>query len=406
VGIPATFFSLPALPPVILISGLAAIAGLMLPILSQVFGWFAWLFLSYLLGIIKIFDSIPISSINMAQMQAWQVWSYYILLIVLVISVIKRKTILSFIKICIGGLVRIGERTSNTISKIPVKYTLAPLIVLSIMVWTAILYLPDGKLHVSYLNIGQGDAILIQTPNNQNILIDGGPSPQAIKLELGKKLPFWERTIDLMIVTQPHADHVAGLIEVVQCYEVKRVIEPEITHETATYNQLVDLCKEKGIEYSSVYQGQRINLGNNILMDIIHPPEEQLQDTANDVDNNGLVIRLHWNEMSFLFTADIQKEAEWFLISQRAPLKSDVLKVAHHGSRTSTSPAFLTVANPELAIISAGKNNTYNHPHEEVLSELISRTGDHRVFITSTHGTIELITDGHKLWMKTDYRFQ
>jgi competence protein ComEC len=403
VGIPATFFSLPVLPAIILLSGITALAGMIAPLLAQIFGWLAWLFLSYLLVIIQIFHALPLSFIKIDNIQSWQIWMYYIILIAAIISFTKRKTLRSYFILWTKRFIEFGERASKTVSKLPVKYTLAPLLLLSVLVWTAIAYLPDGKLHVSYMNVGQGDAILIQTPNNQNILIDGGPSPQAIKLELGKKLPFWERTIDLMIVTQPHADHITGLLEVVKDYNVKQIIEPEIDYRSAVYDQFSESCKQKGIERVTVYQGQRIHLGNNLNMDIIHPPIEQLQDTANDVDNNGLVLRLQWDEVSFLFTADIEKEAEWYLISQRAHLKSDVLKVAHHGSITSTSPEFLTVTNPELAIISVGKDNPYSHPHEEVMSQLSSQLGEDRIFVTSVHGTVELATDAHRLWVKTEY---
>jgi competence protein ComEC len=403
VGIPATFFSLPALPPIILISGLAAVIGLILPVLSQVFGWFAWLFLSYLLVIVQLFHSFPFSSINIEHMHLWHIVFYYIVLAIAIIFIMKHKSIITCSKELNKELVRVGKNKIKTMKTPPVKYILTPLILLTIIVWAALFYMPDGKLHVSYLDIGQGDAILIQTPNNQNILIDGGPSPQAIKLELGKKLAFWERTIDLMILTQPHADHITGLIEVVQYYDVKQVIEPGIIDGSATYDRLVGLCEDKGIDYISVHQGQQIDLGNNLHIDIIHPPVERLQKTANDVDNNGMVLRLQYGEVSFLFTADIEKEAEWFLISQRAPLKSNVLKVAHHGSSTSSSPEFITTVGPELAIISAGENNRYNHPHEEVISELAKQTGHDRIFSTPTHGTIELVTDGSRLWVRTEH---
>ena len=262
--------------------------------------------------------------------------------------------------------------------------------------------MPDDKLHVSILDIGQGDAILIQTPNRQDILIDGGPSPQAIGLELGRKLPFWDRTIDLVILTQPQADHVAGLIEVLQKYKVQQVIEPGITYSSATYQQWFKLVSDNEIKRETGHEGQEINLGNGIKIEVLHPSSPLLQDTSDDIDNNGMVLRLSWNKVSFLLTADIGREAEWYLIAQRANLKSTVLKVAHHGSQTSTSPQFLAIVNPEVAAISVGANNRFGLPNSEVLDRLTERVGSDRVYLTSTQGTIEFVTDGNRLWVKCD----
>jgi len=244
-------------------------------------------------------------------------------------------------------------------------------------------------------------AILVQTPNRQDILIDGGPSPQAISLELGKKLSFWDRTIDLVVLTQPQADHITGLVEVLQYYKVKQVIEPRIAYSSAIYQQWLKLVEDKKIEYKIAHDGQEIDLGDGIKIEVLHPPSPLLQGTSDDIDNNGIVLRLSWNKVSFLFTADIGKEAEWYLIAQRANLKSTVLKVAHHGSRTSISPGFLAVVDPEVAAISVGTNNNFGHPHTEVVDRLTERLESDRLYLTSEHGTIELITDGKKLWVKT-----
>jgi competence protein ComEC len=127
-----------------------------------------------------------------------------------------------------------------------------------------------------------------------------------------------------------------------------------------------------------------------------------LKGTLDDINNNGLVLRLTWNKVSFLFTADIGRETEWYLIAQRANLKSTVLKVAHHGSLTSTSPEFLAAVNPEVAAISAGVNNRFGLPHSQVVNRLTERLGNNRVYLTSTHGTIEFMTDGDRLWVKHD----
>ena len=172
--------------------------------------------------------------------------------------------------------------------------------------------------------MGQGDAILIQTPNGQDILIDGGPDPQRINLELSDSLPFWDKIVDLVVCTQPQADHVTGLVEVLQRYEVKQVLDPGIPYETLIHQEWLRLVEDRRIEYNVVHAGHEIDLGNGAKIEVLNPPESLWKGTGDDVDNNGVVLRLSWDNVSFLFTADIRAEAEFELTPQRANLKSTV----------------------------------------------------------------------------------
>ncbi len=137
-------------------------------------------------------------------------------------------------------------------------------------------------------------------------------------------------------------------------------------------------------------------------MEVLNTPLKLFQGTRHDVDNNGVVLRLSSDVVSFLFTADIRQEAEFELIGQRANLRGTVLKVAHHGSKTSTSPQFLAAVDPEVAVISVGADNPFGHPSTEVVERLVGRLGEGKVYITSENGTIEFITDGKKLWIRTE----
>jgi competence protein ComEC len=275
-------------------------------------------------------------------------------------------------------------------------------LIVAILVWSLALTQPDGRLHVSFLDVGQGDAVLIQTPNGLDILIDGGPDPQKINLELSEKLPFWDRTIDLVVSTQPQADHVTGLVEVLQRYRVKRVLEPGVSYNSSIYQEWLRLVEIKRIEHDIARAGQEIDLGDGIKMEVLNPPESLWAGTDDDIDNNGVVLRLSWDNVSFLFTADIRKDLEFELIGQRANLKSTVLKIAHHGSDTSTSQHFLAVVDPEVAAICVGEDNPFGHPSPEVLEILIDRLGDDNVYRTDQDGTIEFVTGGETLWVKTD----
>jgi competence protein ComEC len=283
-----------------------------------------------------------------------------------------------------------------------IKWCIVPLLLATVIIWVTIFTLPDKQLHVSFLNVGQGDAILVQTPCGQNILIDGGPSPQALCMELGKKLPFWERTIDLMISTQPQADHITGLVEILQRYKVKQVLHPGTIYDSSTYQKFMTTLEEKQIRYSIARAGQKIKLAGDIVIEVLNPPVELFERTSSDIDNNGIVLKLSYGQIRFLFTADIRYEAELRMIMQRWDINSTVLKVAHHGSKTSTSPQFLSLTDPDIAVISVGAENSFGHPDIEVLNRLFDSIWKEKVYRTDIDGTIEFYTDGQRLWVDNE----
>ena len=402
VALPATFFSLPALPFIIVTAVLVAFVGLLVSLVAQILGWLSWLFLSYLIFVVQGFDALPHSSLEVTTISTWHVWGYYVILAGVIASLNHQKQLADFFSRLTSGIKKITEGVPKPRHSFSVKWLILPLLVVAILVWSMALTMPDDKLHVSFLDVGQGDAILIQTPNGQDILIDGGPDPQKINLELSKKLSFWDRTIDLIVCTQPHADHVTGLVEVLQRYKVRQVLEAEVSYNSSIYQEWCNVVEDKGIEYNIAWAGQEIDLGNGIKLEVLNPPEGLWAGTSEDVDNNGVVLRLSWGQVSFLFTADIRQEAEFELIGQRADLKSTVLKVAHHGSETSTTSQFLAAVDPEVAVISVGADNPFGHPASEVLGRLVDRLGEGNVCRTDEDGTVEFITDGESLWMKID----
>jgi competence protein ComEC len=293
------------------------------------------------------------------------------------------------------------NRITEYLSKLPKKWLMLPLVVAAILVTFVAASMPDNRLQVSFLDVGQGDAILIQK-GSQQVLVDGGPSPQAVCLGLGKKMPFWDRTIELMILTHPSADHVTGLVEVLKRYRVREVFYPDLAFESGVYGEWLRLIEAKDIKSTLAQAGQQINLGDGVVIEVLSPRSPPLSGTESDVDNNAAVLRLSLGNVSFLLTADMMREAEFELLYDRAKLKSTVLKVAHHGSDTSTTPEFLAVVNPELAVISVGADNDYGHPSAEVMARLIEEIGSENIYHTDENGTIEFITDGERLWVETE----
>jgi competence protein ComEC len=281
------------------------------------------------------------------------------------------------------------------------KWFILPLLaVVIIMAIVVIATIPDDNLHISFLDVGQGDAILIQK-GSQQILIDGGPSPQAISLELSSEIPFWDRSIDLVILTHPQSDHITGLVEVLNKYQVEQVLYPDLDCDLAIYDEWLRLIEEKDIESTIACAGQQIDL-DGVLIEVLNPQENLFTGTESNIDNNSVVLHVSIGEISFLLTADLMWQAELALINERAIPESTILKVAHHGSATSTTPEFLNVVNPQLAVISVGEDNDYGHPSDEVIDRLEAKLSPENIYRTDEDGTIEFITDGETLWVDVE----
>ena len=242
--------------------------------------------------------------------------------------------------------------------------------------------------------------MLIQR-GSQQVLIDGGPSPQTLAMELGERMPFWDRTIGLVVLTHPHADHLGGLVEILERYRVEQVLYPDLEYDSSLYDELEELIEEKDIASTLAQAGQEIELGGWVTIAVFHPPATPMEGTGSDINNNSAVLRLGLGRVSFLFTGDIEWEAEVRLIAGVSELDCTVLKVGHSGSLTSTSADFLAAASPQLAVISVGNDNPYGHPHYEVVARLEASLREENVFRTDEQGTIEFITDGERQWVVT-----
>lgn len=254
-------------------------------------------------------------------------------------------------------------------------------------------YFKEKPLEVSFFDVGQGDAIFIETPKRQQILIDGGPSSVILE-KLGKEMPFWDRTIELVILTHPEKDHLSGLVEVLKKYQVKNIFWTGIVRNTVEYQEWLKALEKEGAKIFIAKAGQKIIISRTVL-EILHPFESIQGRGLKDSNNTSVVVRLGFGESSFLFTGDLPAFQERELVSRGADIDSDVLKVGHHGSKTSSSEDFIKEVSPELAIISAGKNNSYGHPHQEVL-DVLGKYGI-KILRTDQNGDIKIFSDGKKL---------
>lgn len=266
--------------------------------------------------------------------------------------------------------------------------------VLALLFITSFIFYLDWQrahrgLTIAMLNVGQGDAIFIESPTGTQVLIDGGP-PKKIMSELSRRMPFFDRKIDAMIITNPDADHIAGFLDVLKFYKVGQVFEAGTFNESKTYQNLKNTIQGKNIPSTLAKAGMRLDLGGGVFIDILFPDRDVSTWTTND---GSIVARLSYGEHSMMLTGDATKETEKIVLTDYPGsfLDSDMLKVGHHGSRTSTSEEFLKAVTPEIALISDGKGNSYGHPHKETLDGLAQFKV--QVFRTDLLGTILISCD-------------
>lgn len=271
------------------------------------------------------------------------------------------------------------------------------LFTVALLVWLVIFaQIKSNLLEVNFFDVGQGDSIFIETPQGYQILIDGGPDAFILE-KLGGEMAFYDRSIDLVILTHPEADHLSGLIEVLKHYQVSQILEDGVRRNTPQYQEWLALIQEKEIPLRIAQIGQVVHLGQETSLRILWPNQELIQPEAKNSNNASIVIQLVYGQSEFLLTGDIEKQVELDLVNQGLNLESDVLKIAHHGSKTSSNQIFLQAVNPGLAVISVGQN-PYGHPHQEVLERL----WEIQVFRTDLNGDVKILTDGKLLEIKTE----
>lgn len=248
-----------------------------------------------------------------------------------------------------------------------------------------------APLTVKVLDVGQGDAILIRS-KEQVTLIDTGDVPARDKLVSMLKSQGID-TIDKLIITHPHADHLGGAAALFDNFTIKQIYDSGQKHTSNLYKQYLTRIQKNKIPFTVVAAGMTIDLGNETILKVLAPEKPFFKGTDSDLNNNSIVVKLIYRDFSMMLTGDAEQEAEARLLANDAAgLKSTVLKSGHHGSKTSSSAPFLQAVSPEAALISAGLNNEYHHPHPSVLKKYSGQKI--KVYRTDLDGTLTVITDG------------
>lgn len=264
------------------------------------------------------------------------------------------------------------------------------LLVATVTLWGIVLREErGGVLTVAFLNVGQGDAIYIEAPNGRQMLVDGGPT-RSVLSELSKVMPWYDRSIDVLVVTNPDKDHMAGFIDVLKSYTVDAIFESGTFPGTQVYKELQETITDVGVKKILARRGMTIWLDKETRLSVLYPDRDVSGLSSND---GSIVAKLLYGNTSVMLTGDTVSGVEkWLIKLDGKDLKSDVLKVGHHGSRTSTDPEFVGFVAPQFAVISDGVRNRYGHPHKETLDTLAKFNV--QVFRTDLLGTIVMHSDG------------
>lgn len=251
-----------------------------------------------------------------------------------------------------------------------------------------------GELTVAFLDIGQGDAIFIETPDGVQVLIDGGPDGAVLRA-LGEVMSVGDRTIDVVVGTHPDKDHVAGLVDVLNRFEAGHIIRTENVNDTAVSEAFDVAIESEGVPVTMARAGQVWQLGVSATLTILSPGSN-----PSDWESNAasIVAILRYGEIEFVLTGDAPSGIESYLVDQYgATLSAEVLKLGHHGSRTSSSEEFLAAVSPQYAVVSAGRDNSYGHPHKEVVERV--RAIGAQLVSTAEAGTVVFRSDGARVWV-------
>ena len=351
-----------------------------------------------LTGVAKLGEILPLSSINVITLPIWLIVVYYILILIVnqKLKILNKKQLTAFEKRLINWKNLIRHRIRKNKSKIIV------LITVIVMAFCAVKMVPKD-LKIYFVDVGQGDCTLITTPRGKHIFIDGGGSETY---DVGKNtlLPYLlDRgitKIDYVMISHFDSDHVKAILTILKEIKVEKVIICKQYENSENYTEFLRIIKDKNIFVKQVQKGDRINIEKNLSFDILFPITDELI-AENSLNNNSIVAKLNYKNVSMLFTGDIEETAEEKLVElygESNVLKSTILKVAHHGSKTSTTQEFLELVSPKIALIGVGKNNLYGHPNVDVLSRLENLNT--KIYRTDEMGELTIkVMDNGKIWI-------
>jgi len=389
-------------PGILVLGAVATMLGWVSISVGRVAAWGVWPLLRYTTWVTEELGRLPWASRPVPELPSWAAVAFYVLVAgaVVVAHRLRSETDCAapaFRKPTTGASMEPETRPNAEPLRTLERMGFAALSLLCFLVWAAVFSLPDGHWHLYFLDVGQGDAILIRSPGGRTVLVDGGPDPVLLNARLGRVLPFWQRHVDIVVATHVDSDHLAGLIPVVDRYIVGCALEPPYMGDEPLPESWRQGLHNRDVPLLPAASGMSVWFGDEQVIEVLHP----MADLRGPVDANSasLVLRVTAGETVALLTADIDTRAEDELLRRGVGVEAQVLKVAHHGSAGSTSRPWLEAVSPRIAVISTGVDNSFGHPSAAVLERL--HEAGVQIWRTDTCGTVEVVTDGRGLWVRT-----
>jgi competence protein ComEC len=413
-GVPVSLLAIPAMAPAVITTVFAAIGGLAFEPLGELLGWIAVAPTAYLIAVVSAFPQWTVEAnwVGKPLLAAWYGGLGLALLGAQPHRTRRWRQAVASILARLKSLRQSGsssnpEETAGETGgmRIPLPsphITVTAAVALGIaagILWFRVVGGPDGYLHVHFLDIGQGDSILVVTPSGRQALIDGGPDGDVVSQALADTLPGGDRSLDLVVMTHLDSDHSNGLLGVLDRYTVGAVLSGAQLPGNEMRAQWEERLEQHGIAPVEVRAGHVIHLDDGVELQALNPPQRGL---SGDSNNNSIVLRLTYGEVSFLLAADIESGVEERLVDSGVELQSTVLKAAHHGSKTSTTQRFLNAVGPAIAVVSAGLDNPYGHPSPVVLERLEAAVGADNVYRTDRDGSVDVVSNGATVWVRTE----
>jgi len=377
------FLILPVQSPLLILGGLATLIGLAAPPLGRPLFWAAWLLLRWTTVVVRFFGGLPGASVTV-QAGSGVVGVFFLgLLAVMILQGTRPGWHKS-----LGGLLR---------GRAPAILLPGGAAIVAGLLWLGVSALPDGRLHVHFLDTGHSNGVLIRTPAGAHILIDGGQYPTRLLTALGDRLPFWEREIAVLILTQPKSSQVAALPAVLERYTVGQVLTNGQESDAESFLALRSMLVERQIPVLPVYAGYTLETDDGLRLEVLHPSRPPAP--GSDPADEGLVLRLTYGAASFLLTPDLSPEAEASLLRSGNGLHASVLQLPSHGADRVSGEDFLRAVAPQVAVVQVDPGNRYGHPARAVLDRL----GATPLYRTDEHGAISIVTDGQTLWIAPEH---